>query len=195
MHYRNLGLFTTGVVLTIAASSVWVAYLNAGQVSRTPEVTNTTNPSTITKEIMESTDTVVSFEFDSAQLSLNDSIDINIKLDSETPLQTLSLSMGFDPAVIRVNSIAGTGVFDLYLGDKVDTISGHAQITGAAVSGKTVSKDPTFARINISRIAEGKTELKIANPSSKTSSFNPYTQAVVSPDLSYSVPVRLLKLN
>ena len=201
MNYRNLALFVVALVLTAGAGGIWIAYMNANQktaINTTDTTTNTTvtPPAPTTPKINESTDILVGFDMDSTTLALNDSMDINVKLDSSgSALQTLALAIKFDPAVIRVNSIGGTGVFDLYLGDKVDTTKGYAQISGASTGGKTVSNDPQFARINISRISTGETKLTVASPTTGTDANSPFTQAVISADVSYSVPEKSLTIN
>lgn len=200
MNYRNLALFVVALVLTAGAGGIWIAYMNANQkaaVTNTDSSTNntTTPPATVSPTLAESTDVIVGFELDSTTIALNDSMDLMVKLDSSgSEIQTLALALKFDPAVIRVNSIAGTGAFDLYLGDKVDTVKGYAQISGATTGGKFVSNDPSFARINISRISAGSTEITVAKPTANQNS-DPSTEVVLSTGVAYTVPEKSLTIN
>ncbi|MEO6729019.1 MAG: hypothetical protein ABIM99_03790 [Candidatus Dojkabacteria bacterium] len=201
MNYRNLALFVVALVLTAGAVGIGIAYMNANQkaavnTTTTNNTTTTTPPAAVAPTITESTDILVGFDTDTTTLALNDSMDINVKLDSSgSALQTLALALKFDPAVIRVNSIGGTGAFDIYIGDKVDTAKGYAEISGAATGGKTVANDPQFARVNISRISAGETKLTVASPATGNEVKHPFTQAVLSADLSYSVPEKSLVIN
>lgn len=200
MNYRNLALFVVALVLTVGAGGIWIAYMNANQKTATTDSTTTTTPpvappAATTPVLSESADVLVGFDMDNATLALNDSMDVMVKLDSSgSQVQTLALALKFDPAVIRVNSIAGTGAFDLYLGDKVDTVKGFAQISGATANGKVVSNDPNFARINISRIAAGSTEITVAKPTANQNS-DPSTQVVLNTGVSYTVPEKSLTIN
>ncbi|MFS8130576.1 MAG: hypothetical protein ACMG57_01215 [Candidatus Dojkabacteria bacterium] len=199
MNYRNLALFVVALVLTVGAGGIWIAYMNANQKAATATTDTTTTtvtpPAVVAPVLTESTDVLVGFDMDNTTLALNDSMDIMVKLDSSgSQIQTLALALKFDPAVIRVNSIAGTGAFDLYLGDKVDTVKGFAQISGATSNGKVVSNDPSFARINVSRIAAGSTKITVAKPTA-TQNSDPSTQVVLSTGVAYTVPEKSITIN
>lgn len=195
MNYRNLGLLVIALVLSAGAGGIWVAYLNA--MTNTPKATNADNSTTTSTIINETQEAVVSIESDTSTLNLNDSMDVNIKLDSQGfPIKTLALVLKFDPAVIRLNSIAGTGLFDLYLGDTVDPIKGFLTMTGSTIGEKSVFSDPTFMRINISRISDGDTKLTVAHPTTNiVETSAPYTQVFVETSKSFSIVEKSLNIN
>lgn len=105
------------------------------------------------------------FEFDPSVIELADSEErkINIYVFSEMfhELKGIDLRMAFDPEVLEITSVDPGDMFDLYLGEEIDSDNGLVTLSGAGYAGDTGATVRTFMTITVKRISEGPTLLSV----------------------------------